>query len=159
MTFEALGTLSRVLKAQGQRLVTTNGCFDLLHWGHIQYLSEAKSLGDVLLVGINSDASVKAIKGPSRPLCSEQVRASQIASLEAVDYVVIFEETTPIEFLRRVRPDVHVKGGDYRIDELPEREVVEAGGGRVQCLSLVPGYSTTRLIERLKLLPNEKTGP
>lgn len=148
--------LSKVVKDQGKRLVTTNGCFDLLHWGHIQYLNEAKALGDLLLVGLNSDASVKRLKGPSRPLNPELVRARQIASLECVDYVVIFEEATPEAFLEMVKPAIHAKGGDYRVEDLPERKVVEAGGGEVRVLSLVPGFSTTSLIEKLKLLPDEE---
>jgi D-glycero-beta-D-manno-heptose 1-phosphate adenylyltransferase len=159
VAFDTLRTLGRVLKDQGKRVVTTNGCFDLLHMGHIQYLTEAKALGDLLLVGINSDASVKRLKGPSRPINPEQVRARQIASLECVDYVVIFEEATPEELIRRVRPDVHAKGGDYRAEDLPEKKVVEEGGGEVRVLSLVPGYSTTSLIEQLKLLPDEKASP
>lgn len=156
VTSQALPALSRLLKKEGKRLVTTNGCFDLLHWGHIQYLQEAKALGDVLLVGLNSDASVKALKGPSRPLNPELVRARQLASLSCVDYVVVFEEATPEEFLRLAQPALHVKGGDYRVEDLPERLVVEAGGGEVKVLSLVPGYSTTNLIDRLKLLADEE---
>lgn len=156
VSIKTLPTLSQLVKDQGKRLVTTNGCFDLLHWGHIQYLNEAKALGDLLLVGLNSDASVKRLKGPARPLNPELVRARQIASLECVDYVVIFEEATPEAFLEMVKPAIHVKGGDYRVEDLPERTVVEAGGGEVRVLSLVPGFSTTSLIERLKLLPDEE---
>jgi D-glycero-beta-D-manno-heptose 1-phosphate adenylyltransferase len=156
ISHSALSQFSRVLKDQGKRIVTTNGCFDLLHLGHIQYLTEAKALGDILLVGLNSDASVKRLKGPTRPLNSELVRARQIAALECVDYVAIFEESTPEAFLELVKPQLHVKGGDYRAEDLPERKVVEAGGGEVRVLSLVPGYSTTSLIEKLKLLPDEE---
>lgn len=158
VSFKTLSTLSKLVKDQGKRLVTTNGCFDLLHWGHIQYLNEAKALGDLLLVGLNSDASVKRLKGPTRPLNPELVRARQIASLECVDYVVLFEEDTPEAFLEMVKPDIHVKGGDYRVEDLPERKVVEAGGGQVRVVSLVPGFSTTSLIEKLKLLPDEEAG-
>jgi D-glycero-beta-D-manno-heptose 1-phosphate adenylyltransferase len=156
ISFESLGNLSRVLKAQDRRIVTTNGCFDLLHLGHIEYLAEAKTLGDVLIVGLNSDASVKRLKGPSRPLNSELIRARQLAGLTSVDYITIFEEATPEEFLRQVHPHVHAKGGDYRVEDLPERHVVEEGGGEVRVLSLVPGYSTTGLIEKLKLLSDEE---
>ncbi len=145
------------MKDQGKRVVTTNGCFDLLHLGHIEYLTEARALGDVLLVGVNSDASVKRLKGPSRPLNSELVRARQLASLECVDYVVIFEQATPEELIRLVKPAIHAKGGDYRVEDLPERHVVREGGGEIRVLSLVPGYSTTSLIEKLKLLPDEET--
>lgn len=158
VSLEALPALSKLLKTQGKRLVTTNGCFDLLHFGHIQYLNEARALGDVLLVGLNSDASVRALKGPARPLNREDVRAKQLAALECVDYVAIFSERTPDQFLRLARPAIHVKGGDYRPEDLPERATVEEAGGRVQCLSLVPGYSTTGLIEKLKFLADEETG-
>lgn len=157
VAYDRLRTLAQLVKSQGKRLVTTNGCFDLLHWGHIQYLNEAKALGDVLLVAINSDASVKRLKGPARPLNPEGIRARQIASLECVDFVVVFDEATPEALLRTVCPEFHVKGGDYRVEDLPERHVVEEGGGEVRVLSLVPGFSTTGLIERLKLLSDEET--
>ena len=157
VSFEALPKLALAIKEQGKQLVTTNGCFDLLHLGHIQYLAEAKALGDILLVGINNDASVKRLKGPKRPIHCEGVRARQVAALECVDYVVIFEQDTPEEFLRLVRPMFHVKGGDYRVEDLPERQVVEEGGGEVRVVSLIPGFSTTALL--LKLLADEETRP
>jgi D-glycero-beta-D-manno-heptose 1-phosphate adenylyltransferase len=145
-----LEALSERLRRSGQRIVTTNGCFDLLHWGHLAYLRDARSLGDCLICGLNSDASVKRLKGVERPLVAENYRALQLASLEAVDYVTIFGETTPEKFLANVKPSVHVKGGDYRPEDLPERKVVEASGGKVVCVSLIPGFSTTALIAKLK---------
>jgi rfaE bifunctional protein nucleotidyltransferase chain/domain len=142
--------LAEKWRAEGKRIVTTNGCFDLLHLGHIRYLQEARSLGDVLLVGLNSDKSVKGLKGENRPLFPENIRALQLAGLESVDCVTIFSEPTPEELLQLVRPAVHVKGGDYRPEDLPEKKVVEKHGGKVHCVSLVEGFSTTKILERLK---------
>lgn len=152
---EKLEALCAQLRASGKKIVTTNGCFDFLHLGHIQYLMEARKLGDVLLCGVNSDGSVRGLKGAGRPVFDEKVRALQLAGLEAVDYVTVFSEKTPENFLRLVRPAIHVKGGDYVAAQLPERAVVEAGGGTVKCLSLVPGFSTTSLVAKLKLLPEK----
>ncbi|RKY02827.1 D-glycero-beta-D-manno-heptose 1-phosphate adenylyltransferase, partial [Candidatus Poribacteria bacterium] len=109
----------------GKRIVTTNGCFDLLHVGHVRYLYEAKRLGDVLIVAINSDESVRRIKGPLRPIIPQEERAEMVAALEPVDYVTIFDEDTPIPLIKAIRPDFHVKGGDYKLDEMIEREAVE----------------------------------
>jgi D-glycero-beta-D-manno-heptose 1-phosphate adenylyltransferase len=148
--FSKLETLSKKLHDQKSKIVTTNGCFDILHLGHVQYLKEAKALGTVLVCGINSDASVKKLKGPNRPLNSEQVRAQIIAALEAVDYVTIFGEDTPEKFLSLVKPNIHVKGGDYSGKDLPERKVVEANGGKIALLKFVEGYSTTQLLKDLK---------
>lgn len=145
-----LTQLARELKSSGKKIVTTNGCFDLLHLGHISYLLEARKLGDVLIVGINSDSSVKTLKGSNRPICSEMTRALQIAGLESVDYVTIFNEQTPEAMLSKIQPSVHVKGGDYLPENLPEKKVVEAYGGKVVCVSMVEGFSTTSLIEKLK---------
>jgi rfaE bifunctional protein nucleotidyltransferase chain/domain len=146
-----LKTLSEKLRSQGKKIVTTNGCFDILHLGHIQYLQEAKSLGDILIVGINSDSSVKTIKTPDRPIFPEKVRARQVAGLESVDYLAIFSESTPENFISLVKPAVHVKGGDYKPDQLPERKVVEASGGQIKILKFVDGYSTTKILEKLKV--------
>lgn len=132
----------------GETVVFTNGCFDLLHVGHVQTLSRAKAEGDRLVVGVNSDASVARLKGPQRPINPEMDRAALLASLRCVDAVVIFAEDTPVETLRALRPDVHVKGGDYRLEDLPEAEVVQSSGGRVVLIDLVPGRSTTSMIER-----------
>lgn len=133
------------------KIVTTNGCFDILHVGHVRILKQSKELGDILLVGINSDDSVKRLdKGPERPINKAEDRAELLLSLECVDYVTIFDEDTPVEFLKAVKPDIHVKGSDYKPEDLAETPVVEAGGGRVHILSLVPGHSTTNLVNKIK---------
>jgi len=143
---ENLKTLSLELKKAGKKIISTNGCFDLLHLGHLQYLEKARALGDVLICAINSDASVRRLKGPQRPIQSEMIRSQQLAALESVDYVAIFEEETPETVLALIRPDIHVKGGDYEAEKLPEKKVVEATGGKVVCVPLTPGFSTTDLI-------------
>jgi rfaE bifunctional protein nucleotidyltransferase chain/domain len=139
----------RELKAAGKKVVFTNGCFDLLHVGHVRYLREARLLGDALVVGLNSDASVRAIKGPSRPVQSEGDRAEILASLECVDYVTLFDEETPAELIAAVVPDVLVKGGDWPLDEIVGRDTVEAAGGTVTTIPLVEGRSTSELLERI----------
>jgi rfaE bifunctional protein nucleotidyltransferase chain/domain len=137
-------------KSRGsRRIVFTNGCFDLLHPGHIRSLEAARSAGDVLVVGINSDASVRQVKGGSRPLVGAQERAEILASLAAVDFVVIFEEATPRELIARLLPDVLAKGADWGKNEVVGREEVEAAGGSVLSIALQPGYSTTGLLERI----------
>jgi rfaE bifunctional protein nucleotidyltransferase chain/domain len=138
------------LRARGQRLVFTNGCFDILHVGHVRYLEAARSLGDALLVAINSDASVRELKGAGRPVLSEGERAELLAALASVDGVTIFEELSPRTLIAEVLPDVLVKGGDYNLDEIHGREEVEAAGGRVLALPFVEGASTTDIIERIK---------
>lgn len=138
------------LRAEGRRLVFTNGCFDLLHVGHVRYLGEARSLGDALLVAINSDASVRALKGAGRPLVCESERAEVLAALEAVDFVTVFDEESPRSLIAELVPDVLVKGGDYGLAEIHGREEVEAAGGRVLSLPFVEGASTTGIIERIK---------
>jgi len=138
----------------GARTVWTNGCFDLLHIGHVRFLEQARALGEVLIVGINSDASVRELKGPERPVVPELERAEIVAALKAVDAVTIFSEATPIEILRELQPDIHCKGGDYAgagEDALPETETVRAYGGRVEILDLTPGSSTSSLLQRTKL--------
>ena len=145
-----LKSLCEDLKQKNKKIISTNGCFDLLHLGHLEYLEKARELGDVLICAINSDASVQRLKGPQRPIQTEGTRAKQLAALESVDYVVIFQEDTPSEVLLKIHPDIHVKGGDYSPDELPEKTVVEAGGGRVLCVPLTPGFSTTELIRKIK---------
>lgn len=134
-------------KANGNVVVTTNGCFDVLHLGHLRYLQAASQLGDLLVVAVNSDSSVKELKGENRPLIPEDERSEMLAGLECVDYVVIFPESTPIELLSELKPDIHVKGGDYKLEQLIEREVVEKNGGKVIVGLNVPGKSTTNLIE------------
>src|ERR1044072_3366334 len=138
------------LRAEGRRLVFTNGCFDILHVGHVRYLSEARRLGDALLVALNSDASVRALKGAGRPILSEAERAEILAALSSVDFVTVFEEESPRALISEVLPDVLVKGGDYRLDEIHGREEVERAGGRVLSLPFVEGASTTGIIERIK---------
>ena len=138
------------LRASGKRLVFTNGCFDILHVGHVRYLAAARALGDALLVAINSDASVRELKGAGRPIVSESERAEMLAALAVVDYVTVFEETSPRALIAEVLPDVLVKGGDYNLDEIHGREEVEAAGGRVLSLPFVAGASTSSIIERVR---------
>jgi D-glycero-beta-D-manno-heptose 1-phosphate adenylyltransferase len=135
-----------------QTVVVTNGCFDILHAGHVTYLQAARQQGDVLLVGLNSDASVRQLKGNGRPVNPEQDRALVLAALEAVSAVCIFTEPRATRFLELVQPDIYVKGGDFTVDQLPaeERRVVEAAGGRVLIMPLVPGRSTTAILARLQ---------
>ena len=146
-TREELKLEIRKARRQGKRIVTTNGCFDILHIGHLRYLQKAKRLGDVLIVAINSDDSVRAIKGDKRPLVPEDERAEILAALECVDYVMIFSELDPIQFLRELHPDIHVKGGDYSPDQVIEREAVESLGGELRLMPGIPGKSTSNLIE------------
>lgn len=139
-----------ILRAGGQRIVFTNGCFDILHTGHVRYLKAARSLGDCLAVGLNSDVSVRRLKGPERPVNAEADRAEVLDALFAVDYVTIFDEPTAEDLIARIRPDVYVKGGDYTLDSLPEAKIVQQYGGRVAFVDLVPGRSTTKVIEKLR---------
>jgi D-beta-D-heptose 7-phosphate kinase/D-beta-D-heptose 1-phosphate adenosyltransferase len=133
----------------GQRVAFTNGCFDVLHPGHVQYLQEARAQADVLVVGLNSDVSIRGIKGPGRPIHAEEDRAQVLAALQAVDFITIFDETTPLELIKVVRPDVLVKGADYRKHEVVGREFVEAYGGRVHLAQFHAGYSTTGILQKL----------
>ncbi|HLF84502.1 MAG TPA: D-glycero-beta-D-manno-heptose 1-phosphate adenylyltransferase [Blastocatellia bacterium] len=142
------------LRGEGQALVFTNGCFDLLHPGHVRYLTEARALGDALVVALNSDHSVRVLKGEGRPILNEQERAEVVAALEAVDYVIIFDEETPRELIAELLPDVLVKGGDWPLDEIVGRQEVEAAGGKVLSLPYVEGSSSTDIIERIKRLPS-----
>jgi D-beta-D-heptose 7-phosphate kinase/D-beta-D-heptose 1-phosphate adenosyltransferase len=135
-------------RRQGLRVGFTNGCFDLLHPGHVRLLAAARAACDRLVLGLNGDASVTRLKGPGRPLQDVQARAEVLAALEAVDLVVVFEEDTPLELIRRVKPTVLVKGGDYTRDTVVGHEVVEAQGGEVVLVDLVPGHSTTSMVER-----------
>ncbi len=138
-------------------MVFTNGCFDLLHPGHVSYLQAARSLGDALVVGLNSDASVGRIKGLLRPIVPEEDRAIMLAALEFVDAVVVFDEDTPERLMRELKPAVYVKGGDYRIEDLPEAEAAAQIGAEVRILPFKPGYSTTALIEKIKHIPMRPT--
>jgi D-beta-D-heptose 7-phosphate kinase/D-beta-D-heptose 1-phosphate adenosyltransferase len=134
----------------GRRIVFTNGCFDILHRGHITYLSQAKSLGDVLVVGVNSDAGIRRLKGPSRPINGQDDRVQVLAALSCVDHIILFDEETPCALVDAVRPDVFVKGGDYTRDRLPEAAIVERHGGEVRILPFVAERSTTDIIERIR---------
>jgi D-glycero-beta-D-manno-heptose 1-phosphate adenylyltransferase len=138
------------LRAAGKRLVFTNGVFDLLHVGHVRYLRQARELGDALVVAINSDRSVRELKGPARPVFEQDERAEILAALRDVDYVVVFDDISPRGTIEMLLPDVLVKGGDYQLDEIHGREEVEAAGGKVISLPFVPGASTTSLVERMK---------
>ena len=137
-------------KRNGRRVVFTNGCFDLLHPGHIRSLELARALGDMLIVGLNSDASVRQLKGKGRPVITERERAEILAALECVDAVVIFDDRTPREMITGLLPDVLVKGGDWPGDQIVGREEVEAAGGRVVSVPVVPGYSTSAILERIR---------
>ena len=131
-------------------MVFTNGCFDLLHPGHVSYLRAARALGDALIIGLNSDISISKLKGPSRPIVPEFDRATVLEALESVDAVVVFDEDTPVRLLREVKPAVYVKGGDYRVEDLPEAEVAAEIGAEVKILPFETGYSTTALIEKIR---------
>lgn len=138
------------LKKQGKKVVFTNGCFDILHTGHLNYLNEAKKQGDILIVGVNSNNSVKRLKGDTRPINDELDRAELLCGLKAVDYTVIFEEDTPCELLDELKPSIHVKGGDYTKDELPETKIVEKNGGEVRILKFIDGKSTTNIVKKIQ---------
>jgi rfaE bifunctional protein nucleotidyltransferase chain/domain len=137
-------------KRNGRRVVFTNGCFDLLHPGHIRCLEQARALGDALIVGLNSDMSAQKLKGPGRPVIPERERAEILAALEAVDAVVIFDELTPREVISRLLPDVLVKGGDWPGDQIVGRKEVEAAGGRVVSIPMVSGYSTSAILQKIR---------
>lgn len=136
-------------RRQGERCVFTNGCFDILHVGHIRYLQEARELGDYLVVAINSDESVRQLKGSPRPFVTQDERAEMLAALESVDYVTIYDELTAEAVIRLLRPEIYVKGGDYKPDTIVESPVVRSYGGQVVTVTLVQGRSTTRLVERV----------
>lgn len=152
MFCKSLEELKSVLRVQraGQKVVFTNGCFDILHIGHVRYLEEARALGDLLVVALNSDASVKRLKGPSRPLQMEQDRAEILSSLRSVDYTVIFDEDTPLKVIESILPDILVKGGDWSVDQIVGSQVVLANGGQVRSLQFVEGRSTTKVVEKMK---------
>ena len=149
-TLAELMKIVEELKREGRRIVFTNGCFDLLHLGHVRYLKEAKEQGDALLIGLNSDKSVSALKGSGRPLVKEKDRAEILSALAAVDYIVIFDEMTPERLIDKIIPHVLVKGGDWKKEEVVGRNTVEAHGGRVVIIPEIKGYSTTTLIKRVK---------
>jgi D-beta-D-heptose 7-phosphate kinase / D-beta-D-heptose 1-phosphate adenosyltransferase len=150
VTLEQMARLAEAYRAQGRQVVFTNGCFDLLHVGHVTYLEQAAALGDVLVVGINSDSSVRALKGPQRPIYNQQVRSAMLAALDCVDHVLVFDEATPHALLWAIRPDVLVKGGTYGEDQVVGREVVQAYGGRVCVTGIVEGMSTTAIVSSVR---------
>ena len=135
--------------AEGQHVVFTNGCFDIVHLGHIDYLEKARTLGDKLVLGLNTDASVSCIKGPLRPVVNERARARLMAALQFVDLVTLFGESTPLELIQTLRPDILVKGDDYTVDTIAGADFVLGTGGRVETIALVPGYSTSSLIQKI----------
>jgi D-beta-D-heptose 7-phosphate kinase/D-beta-D-heptose 1-phosphate adenosyltransferase len=139
----------RQIQASGKRVVFTNGCFDILHAGHVSFLRRARALGDVLVVAINSDDSVKRLKGPSRPIFNENERAELLAAMEMVDLVTVFDEDTPLAAILKLRPDVLVKGADWSLDDIVGRSEVEGWGGRVEALPLITGQSTSGIVERV----------
>lgn len=149
LTLKKLTAELAPLRKKGKRVVFTNGCFDIIHAGHVRYLRKAKTLGDVLVVGLNSDASIRKIKGPSRPIVPARERAEVLSALEAVDYVVQFGEPTPIKLIEAIVPDVLVKGSDWAAHEIVGADVVKANGGRVARVRLVKGRSTTNIIKRV----------
>lgn len=146
---EELHRIIKGLKAKGKKIVFTNGCFDLLHVGHIRYLEKARTLGDVLIVGLNTDRSVQTIKGPNRPILSEEERAEVLSGLWCVDYVTLFDEPTPLELITSLQPDVLVKGGDWAKETTVGREVMEESGGEVVILPFVEGSSSSNIIETI----------
>jgi rfaE bifunctional protein nucleotidyltransferase chain/domain len=149
VTRAELPGLGERLRAEGRRVVFTNGCFDLFHVGHLRYLTQARALGDVLVVALNSDAGVRRLKGPSRPILPEDERAELLVGLACVDYVTLFDEQLPNDTLTALRPHLHVKGGDYEAERLPETPLVRSLGGEVVIMPLVEGRSTTSLIQRI----------
>ncbi len=149
IAFSKVKALASRLRAKGKRIVFTNGCFDILHAGHVKYLEKARSLGDVLILGLNSDCSVKKIKGPSRPIVPQKDRAVVVASLGFVDHVVIFGDATPLKLIKAIRPDIIVKGADWKVGKIVGADIVKSYGGKVVAIPLVKGRSTTGLIRRM----------
>jgi D-beta-D-heptose 7-phosphate kinase/D-beta-D-heptose 1-phosphate adenosyltransferase len=133
-----------------KKIVFTNGCFDILHIGHVRYLQQARAYGDILIVGINSDSSVRGLKGPSRPLQNENDRAEILAALECVNFTTVFEEDTPLELIKKLRPNVLVKGGDWQVSQIVGSDFVLAGGGAVHSLQFIEGRSTTNIVEKME---------
>jgi rfaE bifunctional protein nucleotidyltransferase chain/domain len=149
ITLEKLGKKIPALKAAGKKIVFTNGCFDILHYGHVQYLEKARDAGDVLVVAVNSDASIRRIKGHGRPIVRQGDRLRVLAGLESVDYAVLFEENTPLKAIKMIRPDVLVKGSDWNKNKIVGADIVSGYGGKVITIKLAKGRSTTKLIEKI----------
>ena len=146
---EKLQDLLKKLRNEHKTIVTTNGCFDILHVGHVRYLEETKKFGDVLIVALNSDKSVKRLKGEGRPINNENDRAEVLNGLKSVDYVVLFDEDSPADLLAEIKPDVHTKGADYTVETLPEAKIIMENGGRLEFIQFVPGKSTTSTIAKI----------
>lgn len=146
--------IRKVLKQNNKKVVFTNGCFDIIHAGHVDYLSKAKACGDILIVGLNSDSSVRKIKGKNRPIVSENERAFVLSQLKPVDYVVLFYEPTPFQIIEKLIPDVLVKGADWKIENIVGREIVESNGGEVKTINFITEQSTTNIIEKVLAIYN-----
>ncbi len=157
MTIDEAAAFAERLRRDGKRVVFTNGVFDLLHPGHVRYLQHARTLGDALIVGVNSDRSVRANKGPSRPITPEAERAELLSALACVDAVAIFDEDTPADIIKRIQPDILVKGADWAADAIVGRDTVEARGGKVVRVDIEPGWSTSSIIDKVRGT-NTKTG-
>ena len=149
VTLKELMPIVQKLKKQNKKIVTTNGVFDIIHLGHVRYLENAKKLGDLLIVGVNSDSSVKQIKGDKRPINDEKSRIGVLAGLESVGFVFLFSEKDPRSWIWEIKPDFHVKAGDYLLNQIIEKGVVEGNGGKIIIAKLLKGYSTTRLINKI----------
>lgn len=158
LEFKTILDIVAQLKKQNKTIVTTNGCFDIMHLGHLNYLSKAKLHGDILIVGINSDRSVKSIKGKFRPINNEVSRAQMVSGLSCVDYAFIFDEDTPIDFLKEIQPDIHVKADDYSVKTLPEAQTIFEIGAELKFIPVTQGYSTTDIIDKIIVtyINNEK---
>ena len=141
------------IRQGGKKIVFTNGCFDILHVGHVRYLTTAKRFGDILIVGLNTDESVKMLKGENRPINNEKDRAEVLLGLKAVDYVVLFGERTAENLVSEIRPDVYVKGADYTVDKIPEAKIVQSYGGKIELVKFVAGHSTTNIIKQIAKTP------
>ncbi len=147
---ENLDAFLNDLKKINKKIVMTNGCFDILHAGHVRYLKESKKFGDILIVGLNSDISVRALKGPERPINNQDDRAEVLSGLESVDYIILFDEISPKTLLDKVKPDIYTKGADYTEETLPEAETIMKNGGEIKFIKLVEGKSTTKIIDKIK---------
>ncbi|MBI9031054.1 D-glycero-beta-D-manno-heptose 1-phosphate adenylyltransferase [bacterium] len=148
-SWEEIEKISQDIKEKGKKIVFTNGCFDILHYGHVSYLEEAKNLADVLIVGLNSDESVKRLKGPSRPINGQSERAYVLGALKSVDYVVIFDQDTPYELIKLITPDILVKGGDWTPQQIVGSDIVLEHGGEVKSLIFKTGFSSTKIIDKI----------
>jgi len=149
VSFTKAKKILKELKIQGKKIVFTNGCFDLIHAGHVKYLNKAKKFGDILVIGLNSDLSIKKIKTENRPIISQNNRALLLSAFEFVDYIIIFNEETPIDLLKSLKPDVHIKGGDYKAINLPEYKIVKKYGGKIKILPFIKGCSSTSIINKI----------